>query len=169
MSDNLPDELTRRFPYLKATGAGRATSEEPTEEEVDASPAFGYLRGTKDRALAVEFRFRDGNSEVFPYSHLAGWRFDPSVGLLLKFTADIVSLILVRGSNLDAPVNASGVNLLDRGLQRHRVVWVREMDRAAVKAVGVRGPTIDAITVAECESQDEQRAWVEKTAPGFLR
>ena len=33
-------------------------------------PAFGYAWGLDQRALAVEFRFRDGNSEWFAYSLL---------------------------------------------------------------------------------------------------
>ena len=32
--------------------------------------AFGYLRGIREHAAAVEFRFRDGNSTWFPYSWL---------------------------------------------------------------------------------------------------
>ena len=47
----------------------------------------------------------------------------------------MVTLVLIRGSNLDALVNHS-VNLTDRGLQRHRIVWVREMDEAELRAAG---------------------------------
>ena len=36
------------------------------ETDEEACSAFGYLRGTRDRALAVEFRYRDGNSDFFP-------------------------------------------------------------------------------------------------------
>ena len=32
---------------------------------------FGYLRGIRDTALSLEFRFANGNREAFPYS-LAG-------------------------------------------------------------------------------------------------
>ena len=141
----------------------------PDEGGEAACPAFGYLRGTKDRALAVEFRFADGNTETLPYSHLAGWRFDPSVGLLLKYTADVVTLVLVRGSNLDAAAAPGGPNLLDGGFQRHRVVWVREMDPAALKAVGDAGPTVDKIEITDFESHADLKEWLAASAPVFVR
>src|SRR4051794_19905609 len=97
------------------------------DDESASCPAYSYLRGLHERALAVEFRLRTGDREFFPYSLLGPWRFNPSVGLLLKFTGDVTSLVLIRGSNLDALVNES-VNLTDRGFQRHRILAVREMD-----------------------------------------
>jgi hypothetical protein len=141
-------------------------ADKPSEEE--SCPAFGYLRGLRERAVGVEFRFRDGNSDWHAYSHLSSFRFNPSVGLLLKFTGDVVTLVLIRGSNLDAVVNQSVVNLTDRGFQRHRVLWVREMDEDELLRVGQSGPTIDKIEVGEFESQDEIREWLKGTAPGFL-
>src|SRR5689334_16966173 len=53
--------------------------------------------------------------------------YNPSVGLVLKFTGDAVTLVLIRGSNLDMHVNGA-VNLTEWGLQQHRIVWVKEMD-----------------------------------------
>jgi hypothetical protein len=100
-------------------------------------------------------------------SCLVSWRFNPSVGLMLKFTGDVVTLVLIRGSNLDALVNDS-VDL-PHGIQRHRIMWVREMDKAETRQVGQAGPTIDKIEVAEFESQEEMREWLTKAAPSFLR
>jgi len=148
-------------------GKDKPREEDATEEE--SCPAFGYLRGIRDRALAVEFRYRDGNREWFPYRCLGPWRFDPSVGLLLTFTGDVVTLVLIRGSNLDALVGQGAVNLTDRGLQRHRILWVREMDEQELRRVGQSGPTIDRIGVAEFESQEELREWLTKAAPAFVR
>jgi hypothetical protein len=85
-----------------------------------------------------------------------------------KFTGDVVTLVLICGSNLDALVNQS-VNLTDRGLQRHRILWVREMEEGELRQVGAAGPTIDRIEVAEFESQEELRDWLKKTAPAFVR
>jgi len=63
--------------------------------------AFGFLRGLRERALAIEFRFKNGNSDGYSYSLLASWRHNPSVGLLLKFTGgDVITLVLIRGSTL---------------------------------------------------------------------
>ena len=84
-------------------------------------------------------RFRNGNSEWFPYSLLGPWRYNPSAGLLLKFTGDLVTLVLIRGSNLDAPVNQDAINLTNRGLQRHRITWIREMDEEELRRVGEGG------------------------------
>jgi hypothetical protein len=46
----------------------------PYPAEEGECPAFGYLRGFDARALAIEFRFRNGNSEWLSYSLLASWR-----------------------------------------------------------------------------------------------
>jgi hypothetical protein len=161
-----------KTPSHQAAATGWHGKDKPREEEAgeeESCPAFGNLRGIHDRALAVEFRFRDGNREWFPYSCLGPWRFDPSVGLLLKFTGDVVTLVLIRGSNLDALVGQGTVNLTDRGLQRHRILWVREMDELELHRVGEGGPTIDRIEVAEFESQEDIREWLKKVAPAFVR
>src|SRR4051812_45562001 len=76
-----------------------------------ACGAYGFLRGIRESALAVEFRMRTGNREYYSYSHLSSWRFNPSVGLLLKFNDDLVTLVLIRGSNLDALVGNGSMNL----------------------------------------------------------
>jgi hypothetical protein len=58
---------------------------------------------------------------------------------------------------------------LPHGIQRHRIMWVREMDKAEARQIGQAGPTIDKIDVAEFESQEEVREWVMRHAPAFLR
>jgi hypothetical protein len=166
---NVPSYINRtahRPAYLSDVAERPDTGTDSREE---SCPAFGYLRGLQDSAVAVEFRFRDGNSEWFAYSCLVSFRHDPSAGLLLKFTGDVVTLVLVSGSNLDAPVGQGMVNLTDRGLQRHRIVWVREMDEAELRQVGESGPTIDRIDIAEFETAEERREWLKKRAPAFVR
>jgi hypothetical protein len=138
------------------------------ETDEEACRAFGYLRGLQDRALEVEFRLRDGTSESYPYSCLVSRHFDPSVGLLLKYTGDVVTLVLIRGSNLDTPVGRT-VNLTDRGFQRHRIVWVREMDEDELRRAGAGEPTIDGIDIAEFQTAEEQQEWLRRRAPAFLR
>src|SRR6266446_876307 len=137
---------------------GKATN--PPKQEADAEEAevscgaFGYLRGIKDHPGAVEFRFRDGNSAWFPYAWLGPWRYNPSEGLLLKFSGDLVYLVLIKGSNLDKPLNEGAINLTRGGLQRHRVLWLREMTPEEIRQVGDTGPTIDSIEMAEFESHE---------------
>ena len=145
-------------------------AKEPDTDDGEAScVAFGYLRGIRDQAGSVEFRFRDGNSTWFPYGWLGPWQFNPSEGLLLKFSGDLVYLVLIRGSNLDMPLDEGTINLTTGGLQRHRVMWIREMTEADIKTVDETGPTIDSIQVAEFESQADLKEWLTKNAPAFLR
>lgn len=147
----------------------------PPKTEADAEPveascnAFGYLRGTPDRASAIEFRFRDGNRSWFPYGWLGPWQYDPSEGLLLKFSGDLVYLVLIRGSNLDLPLSDGAINLTSGGLQRHRVIWIQEMAEEDIRSVGDKGPTIDSIQIAEFESHAECKEWLKKNAPAFVR
>jgi hypothetical protein len=174
MSENVDVRDVNRNPHLApylASAPGRLPMDRDKEKDdapEESCPAFGYLRGLHDRALAIELRFRNGNRDYFSYSHLASWRYNPSVGLLLKFTDDLVTFVLIRGSHLDALVKQS-VNLTDRGFQRHRILWVREMDEMQLQRAGKGEPMIDRIEVAEFETQEEQRAWLQKAAPAFLR
>ncbi|MBI2479443.1 MAG: hypothetical protein HYV60_12665 [Planctomycetia bacterium] len=169
MLDKPPhQDRLRGNPHL-AGHTGHLPTKEPETEAGEAScAAFGYLRGIADRANAVEFRFRDGNSVWFPYGWLGTWRYNPSEGLLLKFSGDLVYLVLIRGSNLDRPLNEGSINLTRGGLQRHRVLWVREMTEGEIRQVGETGPTIDSIQVAEFESHADLKEWLGRTAPAFL-
>jgi hypothetical protein len=138
------------------------------EELVASCGAFGYLRGIRDHASAVELRFRGGNSTWFPYSWLGPWQYNPSEGLLLKFSGDLVYLVLIRGSNLDLPLIDGGANLTTGGIQRHRVLWIREMTEEEIQNVGEKGPTIDSIKIVGFESHSEIKEWLTKNAPAFL-
>jgi hypothetical protein len=170
MNDDKPTHRERLKDLLGQEKPGSTQKKEAEAEETEVScGAFGYLRGIKDLPGAVEFRFRDGNSVWFPYAWLGPWCYNPSEGLLLKFSGDIVYLVLIRGSNLDKPLNEGAINLTTGGLQRHRVVWIREMAEADIKSVGEAGPTIDSIQVAEFESQADLKAWLVKNAPAFVR
>jgi hypothetical protein len=89
--------------------------------------------------------------------------------LLLKFSGDIVYLVLIRGSNLDKPLNEGAINLTTGGLQRNRVVWIREMSEDDIRQVGDNGPTIDSIEMAEFESQTALKEWLKERVPAFLQ
>jgi hypothetical protein len=168
MRDNNQRPLDLDTPAYLATVVNKPHSPPPEAEE-ETCPAFGFLRGLDARALAVEFRFRDGNSDCFAYSCLVSWRYNPSLGVLLKFTSDVTALVLIRGSNLDVPVGQGMVNLTDRGLQRHRIIYMREMDEDELRRTRQGQPTIDRIEVAEFEAVEAQREWLKARAPAFLR
>ncbi len=161
-------ERLQRNAHLRGYSAAPAKGEpEPPEGGEGACAAFGFLRGIRERADAIEFRFHDGNSVWFPYSWLGTWQFNPSEGLLLKFSGDLVYIVLIRGSALDRPLGDANNDLIRAGLQRHRVLWVREMGEEDIRQVGDKGPTIDSITVAEFESHAELKEWLSKNSPAF--
>lgn len=172
MRDNNAGTPAHLRGYISQTAGAAARGQEAgSDREEESCAAFGFLRGLTARSLAVEFRLRSGNSEWFSYSCLVSWRHNPSVGLLLKFTTgDGVSLVLIQGSNLEAPVGQSQVNLTDYGLQRHRILYMREMDEDELRKAHQRGePTIDGIDIAEFETTQEQREWLKARAAAFLR
>ncbi len=166
----MTDDPTRKDRVQRnAHLAGFTAAKELEADGAEAScGAFGYLRGLRDQSAAVEFRFRNGNSMWFPYSWLGNWQHNPSEGVLLKFSGDLVYLVLIRGSNLDKPLSDGAINLTHAGLQRHRVLWVREMTKEEIRQVGETGPTIDSIELAEFESHDALREWLKRKAAAFL-
>ena len=168
MWDNASEaRLHRSVPSAGLSGI--LQSKEVQSEGSDGScPAFGYLRGLRDQAPAVEFRFSSGKSIWFPYHWLGAWQYNPSEGLLLKFSGDLIYLVLIRGSNLDKPVSDGSINLTNAGLQRHRVLWIREMSDEEIQEVGKTGPTIRSIELAEFSSQEKMKEWLKERAPGFL-
>jgi hypothetical protein len=171
----MTDETTTYQDRLRRDGklagrTGKTAGKEPEDDSQEAScRAFGYLRGIRDNASAIEFRFRNGNSVWFPYTWMGNWQFNPSEGLLLKFSGDVVYLVLIRGSNLDRPLHDGTIDLTHAGLQRHRVLWIREMTDEDIRKVGEAGPTIDSIELAEFKSHDALNEWVDSHAPGFHR
>ncbi|WP_425399896.1 hypothetical protein [Aeoliella sp.] len=165
MHDDRPTHQQRLQGILRQGGPSGPTDAGGGEGEC---AAFGYLRGAKDSASSIELRFSDGNSTWFPYAWLGNWKFNPSEGLLLKFSGDLVYLVLIRGSNLDKPLPEGSVNLTRAGLQRQRVIWLREMSDEDIRSTGEDGPTIDRIEVGEFESHKELKEWLSERAPGFM-
>ena len=149
--------LTRSTP---SPDRNDAAPELPSDEE--ECPAFGYLRGIRDRSLSLEFRFADGNCQAFPYSWLGPLIYNPSAGLLLKFVGDLIYLVLIEGTNLNTLVNGS-VSLSDRGIQRHRVAWVREMNRQQTQQAGKGEVVIDRIRIVSYPPDEEPKNvdWLE--------
>jgi hypothetical protein len=170
MRDDKPTHQERLKGILNSERpAAPSPSKDSDADGVEAAcAAFGYLRGVRDQAAAVEFRFRDGNSMWFPYGWMGTWQYNPSEGLLLKFSGDLVYLVLIKGSNLDKPLKEGAVTLTHAGFQRHRLLWVREMTEAETSQVGETEPTIDSIEVAECESHAALKEWLSKNVPAFL-
>lgn len=165
MNDDRPPTHQERLKGILRPGA-----KEPDAEETEVScGAFGFLRGIRDLPGSVEFRFRDGNSVWFAYSLLATWKYNPSEGLLLKFSADVIYIVLIKGSCLNKPLVEGSINLTSGGLQRNRIVWIQEMKKEDIERIGDTGPTIDSIQVEEFESNKELKEWLKQNAPAFAR
>jgi len=89
--------------------------------------AFGFLRGSRERATMLELRRRDGNILAIGYGWLDRVEFDPSEGITLHLAAQ---KIRIRGRNLNVEVHPK-VRLFE-AICRHRVPWIRESERADV-------------------------------------
>ena len=75
--------------------------------------------------------------------------------------------MLIRGRNLDQLLKGS-INMTRGSLQRHRLLWLREMTEDEIRQVGDTGPTTDGIQLKEFDSQVDLKEWLSKTAPAFL-
>jgi hypothetical protein len=170
----MTDKLTHQE-RLQGILHRKGSGDTPPKQQSDAEPveascgAFGYLRGIADKASAVELRLRSGERCYFRYASMLPWRYIPSEGILLKFSGDLFYLVLIRGSKLDMPLNEGAINLTSGGLQRERVVWVREMTSEDIKQIGEKGPTIESIEIAELETKAAVKEWISKNAPAFVR
>lgn len=123
--------------YLgKLPGADQSGEPEPSED----CRAFGWLRGTRDRALMLELRRKDGSITAVGYAWLERAEFDPSEGITLCFAG---SKIRIKGRNLNSE-SRPNVRLFE-GITRHRVPWVQEAGRGKAMESGEADTVIDAI------------------------
>jgi len=116
------------------------------ESDEDDCFAFGYLRGVGDRSLHLQFRLATGNSESFPYSWLGPVSFDPSCGIVLTFVGDKTYKVTIRGRNLGVFMG-DNIDLLNRGILRHRIVWIREMEPEECRKLPEEALTVERIVI----------------------
>ncbi len=126
----------------------------PVEPEGDEENCvvFGYLRGIRDRALHLQFRLHTGDTESFPYSWLGQVTHNRSSGIILTFVGDKTFKVTIEGRNLSAVVPEK-IDLLNSGILRHRVVWLREMDREECNHLPDDAVAVERITI-EAEEKD---------------
>lgn len=100
----------------------RAANAESDAEGTDNFGTFGWLRGTKERAVMLELRKKTGAILAVGYSWLEFVEYEPSDGITLWIPGRKVRL---QGRNLNAAVDPDRPNVrLFEGLTRHRVPWV---------------------------------------------
>src|SRR5262249_19343428 len=151
---------------FRRLGAGRAGDPVPgtkgslpsPDEEEGETPAFGFLRGVRDRALNIEFRrAHEGDEVSFPYSWLGPTRHHPSVGIQMLFAGSELYLVTLRGRNLNTM--ASGISLYDRGLLRHRVTWCREATREESRTLPESACVIERIEIRGVSADEAVRVF----------
>lgn len=116
-------------------------NQEPLDEEqLDHLGAFGWLRGTRDRAIMLELRKKDGNVLAVGYAWLDKVELDPSTGIILSLGGHKVT---IRGRNLNLEVRPN-VRLF-QGICRHRVPWIQEADQSAIMEARNEGVIVEEI------------------------
>lgn len=118
MTDRLIDKYTKR-----PSPEGEVPDADPGEAE--NLGCFGWLRGTRDRAIMLELRRKDSHVLAVGYAWLEQVEFEPSAGITLHLPGRKIRL---EGSGLNSEARPS-LRLFD-GIIRHRVPWIREADHS---------------------------------------
>lgn len=135
MSDNLLERYTG-----KRTEFGEVST--PESDGLEDYGSFGWLRGIRDRAIMLEIRHKDGKISAFGYALLDSAEFDPSEGIVLRFSGKTVKIV---GRNLNGEVRPS-IRLFD-GIVRHRVPWIQEADGSSTLQVPQKATVIEEVKI----------------------
>ena len=106
LDDTRHQERLRRNSHLDEHAASSPKKEGEVEGVEASCGAFGYLRGIRDQSSRRGVPLPRRQQRLVPVL-VAGAVAVQSIGqdLLLKFSGDLVYLVLIRGSNLDRPLN----------------------------------------------------------------
>jgi hypothetical protein len=120
------------------------TTGEPGEEQSSADGnedfgAFGWVRGTRDRAIMLELRKSSGDILAVGYSWIEQIEFVPSLITLHLGSQKIT----IKGRNLNAETRPQ-IRLF-QGLTRHRVSFIQEVGTSTHTAIDKSTITIDLI------------------------
>ncbi|MBX9791384.1 MAG: hypothetical protein K2Y37_20885 [Pirellulales bacterium] len=136
-------EALRRLIHSRERGNGIGPPGGDDDDENFAAPAFGFLRGIKDRASFFEIRHRDGKVTAFTYSWLDQAEFDPSdASITLHFGRNKVKLC---GRNLNSEIRPN-VTLFG-SILRGKVPWVSESGQADMLTVGREDVVIERVMI----------------------
>ena len=109
-------------------------------EDSESFGSFGFLRGVRDRAIALELRQKTGRILAVNYAFIGKFEFDPAIGITLHCGNQ---LIRIKGRNLNGEIRPN-IRLF-QGITRFRVPWLQEADRAASMQAGKDSVVIDGI------------------------
>ena len=136
--------MTDRILQKYASGRGPdAGSDAELPDDADASDdlgSFGWLRGTRDRAVMLELRKKTGNALAVSYGWLERVEFDPSEGITLHLGGQKIT---IKGRNLNGEARPQ-VRLFN-GICRHRVSWIQEADQSADLQANMALPIVEQI------------------------
>jgi hypothetical protein len=101
---------------------------------------FGWLRGSRERAVMLELRKKNGDILAIGYHRIDEAEFDPSEGITLHTPT---RRIQIKGRHLNAEVRPA--MRLFEGITRHRVPWVREAGEPERMEASAEAPFVEAI------------------------
>jgi hypothetical protein len=133
MTDNVLKQFTNKLTHPHA-------NDDEAEQQPEDLGAFGWLRGSRERATMLEVRRKDGSITALGYAWLEKAEFDPSEGITLRFTGQSVRL---KGRNLNAKVRPH--LQLFMGLVRHRIPWLQEADEPALMTAAKNDAVIEKV------------------------
>lgn len=108
-------------------------------EATEEHPCFGFLRGQRERAFALELRKKTGEALAIPYHLFESVRYAPATGIHLKAVGQEIA---ISGRNLNG--GNEQVSLF-AAITRQRVVWIGELGRGELASVTSHPPTVEAI------------------------
>lgn len=137
--------MTDRILQKYTAGRGPDTGGEgDLPDDADASDdlgSFGWLRGTRDRAVMLELRKKTGNALAVSYGWLERVEFDPSEGITLHLGGQKIT---IKGRNLNGEARPQ-VRLFN-GVCRHRVSWIQEADQPTDVQADMNATVIETIS-----------------------
>ncbi|HEY1685913.1 MAG TPA: hypothetical protein VGG19_14205 [Tepidisphaeraceae bacterium] len=113
--------------YANRFGEGIESAGESDAEGTENLGAFGFLRGSRDRAEMLELRKKTGNLRAIGFGWIQKIDFDPSSGITLYVVDETIK---IKGRNLNA-IARQQISLLG-GIIRHRVPWIAESDQSTI-------------------------------------
>lgn len=126
--------------YASRFGENAETAALSDAEGTEDLGAFGFLRGTSDRAEMLELRKKSGNIRAIGYGWIQKVDFDPSTGITLHAGDEKIK---IKGRNLNL-VARQQTSLLG-GIIRHRVPWLSESDQSATLQANKNDVVVEAI------------------------
>lgn len=117
----------------------RKESDPAETESTEEYPCFGFLRGQRERAFALELRKKTGEILALPYHLFESVRYAPATGIHLKAAGQEIT---IDGRNLNG--GKDQVSLF-AAITRQRVVWIGELQRGDLASAASIPPTVESI------------------------